>query len=221
MPAEYRAQIGPWVAHRLKHTPGVLKRPTNEVDIFVVRDFLTEAECRTIVKQVDLNLAPSNVLGAHPDPDYRTSWSGNVNPHDRRIAAIETKINGLMGIDPAHGETIQGQRYAPGQQFKAHYDFFLPDQPYWEAMEAVGGQRTWTAMVFLREPEAGGHTHFPRANIKVAPRRGNLLCWNNLDGKGDPNYFSMHQGMPVESGVKYVITKWYRERPWTPAPAAT
>jgi len=24
----------------------------------------------------------------------------------------------------------------------------------------------------------------------------------------------LHQGMPVEQGVKYVLTKWYRERPW-------
>ena len=31
----------------------------------------------------------------------------------------------------------------------------------------------------------------------------------------------IHQGMPVVAGVKYIITKWYRERPWgIPAQAA-
>jgi len=32
---------------------------------------------------------------------------------------------------------------------------------------------------------------------------------------GELNDFSLHQGMPVEAGVKYVLTKWYRERPWS------
>jgi prolyl 4-hydroxylase len=84
-------------------------------------------------------------------------------------------------------------------------------------MEAAGGQRTWTVMMFLNDVEAGGHTYFPNANVKITPRQGNLLAWNNLDKNGDPNPFSLHQGMPVEAGVKYIITKWYRERPWTPA----
>jgi hypothetical protein len=30
---------------------------------------------------------------------------------------------------------------------------------------------------------------------------------------GDLNRNSMHQGSPVMAGTKYVVTKWYRERP--------
>jgi prolyl 4-hydroxylase len=67
-------------------------------------------------------------------------------------------------------------------------------------------------------PEAGGETFFPRLDLKIPPRRGSLVVWNNLDEHGAPNEFSLHQGMPVRAGVKYVFTKWYRERPWgTPA----
>ena len=29
-----------------------------------------------------------------------------------------------------------------------------------------------------------------------------------------PITYSLHTGCPVEGGIKYVITKWYRERPW-------
>ena len=28
------------------------------------------------------------------------------------------------------------------------------------------------------------------------------------------NVATLHHGMKVRKGVKYVITKWYRERPW-------
>ena len=67
-------------------------------------------------------------------------------------------------------------------------------------MERTGGQRTWTAMVFLNTPDGGGQTNFPEAGIKVSPVTGNLLAWNNLDALGEPNRKSLHQGMPVTAG---------------------
>jgi prolyl 4-hydroxylase len=214
----YRVQIGPYVSYRLSQAPGAMKLPSPSLDIFVVRNFLSERECAELIARIEVTRQPSTVLGNQPDdPDYRTSESCNMSPLDPMVAQVEAKITQLMGIDPAHGETIQGQRYAVGQQFKPHHDFFFTDQPYWPEMEAAGGQRTWTAMMFLNEPEQGGQTFFPQANVKVTPRAGNLLAWNNLDANGEPNHFSLHQGMPVEAGVKYVITKWFRERPWTPA----
>jgi prolyl 4-hydroxylase len=133
---------------------------------------------------------------------------------DRVNVDTERKINALTGIQPEHGETIQGQRYSVGQQFKEHHDFFYASEAYWPEQERQGGQRTWTAMIFLNEPEAGGQTAFPKAGIQVTPRTGNLLVWNNLDEYGEPNVYSLHTGRPVDAGVKYVITKWYRERPW-------
>lgn len=210
----YRAAIGPWVKHRLQRTPGALQLPSSDLDIFVVSAFLTPEECRQLCARIDRNRQPSGLLGEIYDPEFRTSESCNLDPHDPLVKKVEKKITALIGIQPEHGETIQGQRYAVGQQFKPHHDFFYTDQLYWPDEEKVGGQRTWTAMMFLNEPEAGGQTNFPKANIRVTPRAGNLLAWNNLDADGDPNPFSLHQGMPVEAGVKYVITKWYRERPW-------
>ena len=55
----------------------------------------------------------------------------------------------------------------------------------------------------------------------MTPRAGNLLAWNNLDAIGEPNSYSLHQGMPVTEGVKYIITKWHRERPWGQSNAPT
>lgn len=210
----YRAEIGPLVKQRLLQTPGALKLPSNLLDIFVVRSFLTEQECKRLCARIDQQRQPSGLLGTEQDPEFRTSESCNMSPHEPLVRAVETKITQLMGIEPINGETIQGQRYAVGQQFKPHHDFFHTHMPYWEEMEKVGGQRTWTAMMFLNEPEAGGQTNFPNANIRVTPRTGNLLTWNNLNDNGEPNHNSLHQGMPVEAGVKYVITKWHRERPW-------
>jgi prolyl 4-hydroxylase len=182
--------------------------------MFTVREFLTPEECEGLIRMIDAGCKPSEVLGAMPDPESRTSETCNLDPYSPLVLQVERKITALMGIAPEHGETIQGQRYTVGQQFKSHHDFFYTDQPYWLQQEPIGGQRTWTAMMFLNRPEAGGQTAFEKAGVRITPRAGNLLTWNNLDATGQPNDFSLHRGMPVEAGVKYVITKWFRERPW-------
>ncbi|MEA3001709.1 MAG: prolyl 4-hydroxylase [Sphingomonadales bacterium] len=212
--ALYRMQIGAYVKDRLLRTPNTMKIPAQGLDLFVVRDFLNRKECDQLIALIDKDRQPSGLLADSPDPEFRTSESCNLRLSDPINIAVERKINGLTGIQPEHGETIQGQRYAVGQQFKEHHDFFYASEPYWPEQERQGGQRTWTAMIFLNEPEGGGQTAFPKANVRVTPRSGNLLAWNNLDEYGEPNMYSLHTGLPVEGGVKYVITKWYRERPW-------
>ena len=211
---DYKIAIGRWVADRLSRNPTVSKIPSTQIDIFVARSFLTQGECAGLMRLIDSHRVPSQLLSPSADPEFRTSESCNMDPADPLVKQIEEKITELIGIQPEHGETFQGQRYAVGQQFKPHHDFFHTGEAYWPAMQKSGGQRTWTAMVFLNTPEAGGHTAFPQAGLKIAPRAGNLLAWNNLDANGHPNPFTLHQGSPVEAGTKYVITKWYRERPW-------
>lgn len=221
MEGDYKVAIGAYVRDRLAAMPGMFKIPAPSLDIFALRDFLSGAECDALIGMIDAGRQPSTVLAENPDPSFRTSESCNLDPHDATVRAIEAKITKLVGIEPSHGETIQGQRYAVGQEFRPHHDFFFTDQPYWPREEAMGGQRTWTAMIFLNAPEAGGQTYFPTAGVRVTPRRGNILAWNNLDAAGRPNHASLHQGMPVLAGVKYIITKWYRERLWAETPRAS
>ena len=110
------------------------------------------------------------------------------------------------------GEAIQGQRYLPGQQFKPHNDWFYTSEKYWLDERKRGGQRSWTTMAFLNEVEEGGETHFTDIGIKIEPKPGVLLIWNNALVDGSPNEGTMHAGTPVVKGSKYIITKWYRTR---------
>lgn len=212
---DYRITLGAYVNARLQVNPKAFRIPCNNLlDIYIVRDFLDERDCREMIALIDADNEPSKLLSYNGDDEFRTSHSCNVDPQNETVKRVEGKITSLMGIDVAHGETIQGQRYRVGQQFKPHFDFFHRGEAYWDEMMRSGGQRTWTAMVFLNDVEAGGETNFTQAAAKVTPRRGNLLCWNNMDGIGQPNSYAMHQGCPVTAGTKYIITKWYRERPW-------
>jgi len=194
--------------------PGVVRLPAAGLELYVVPNFLTAGQCAELIALIDADRIPSPVTSDNPMPTWRTSETCYLQPGSPVVAAVETRLDGLTGIDPVYGELLQGQRYGVGQEFKPHHDYFHTDQLYWRDQVVMGGQRTWTAMAFLNEPEAGGRTNFPTAGIMVTPRTGNLLVWNNMDELGSPNAASLHQGMPVDQGVKYVLTKWYRERPW-------
>ena len=160
--AVYRAQVGAFVKHRLMNTPGVFKIPSQGLDVFVLRDFLTPEECVKLCELIDADRA-SRPGFFRPRP---TRISGPARAAISAPGSISTWPSSsastlCSGSTHSHGETIQGQRYAVGQQFKPHHDFFYVDQPYWPEQERTGGQRTWTAMMFLNEPEAGGADLLP------------------------------------------------------------
>lgn len=213
-PSPALAAIGSDVAARLAATPGVEAVPVAGIQLFVRQNFLSDADCAFLIGLIDASCRPSSLFLDGQDDSYRTSSSGDLDRWDPGVNAIDTRICALLGIAPEHGETLQGQRYEPGQQFKAHHDFFHVSQPYWPEQEKHGGQRSWTAMIYLNQPGSGGGTQFPGIGITVAPRTGMLLAWNNMGGDGAPNLNSLHAGLPVTTGVKHIVTKWFRERPW-------
>ena len=63
----------------------------------------------------------------------------------------------------------------------------------------------------LTSPEDGGATRFKDIGKTIQPETGKLLAWNNLLPDGSPNPATLHQGMKVRRGTKYIITKWFRE----------
>ena len=128
------------------------------------------------------------------------------------VAKVEEAIAALLGLPLALGEPIQGQRYAPGQEFKPHTDTFEPTGADFFVHCAARGNRSWTAMIYLNEPEQGGATRFKAVGKIVQPETGKLLAWNNLLSDGRPNPATLHQGMKVRQGTKYILTKWFRER---------
>ena len=87
-----------------------------------------------------------------------------------------------------------------------------------------------TAMVYLNDVEAGGHTYFPRARpvaeelgdaerptgLRIQPRKGRaLIFWNIRQGREDET--SLHEAQPVLGGTKLVATKWLSTTPAVPA----
>ena len=206
-------RVGETVRARLCVDPSVYRVPVDEAEIFAIGQFLGEEECAHLMREIDAVAEPSHTFDG-PYAPYRTSYSGNVDPSDSFTRMIERRICDLLGIDMALGETFQGQRYEPGQEFKGHHDWFDTRAHYWPEEKRRGGQRSWTAMVYLNAVAEGGETEFTKLGIRIAPEPGALLCWNNALPDGLPNPYTLHAALPVTRGTKYVITKWFRTRPW-------
>ena len=201
-------------ADRLARTPGVQKVPSPRLDLFIRKAFLAPDECAALVALIDARRRPSTLADDSGDGLFRTSETCDLDSREAAVAAVEARIAAFTGLDPRHGEPVQGQRYAEGQEFKAHTDYFEPEGGDFARYCAVSGQRTWTVMIYLNEPAAGGATRFKTIAKTVQPETGKLLAWNNLRADGRPNVNTLHHGMKVRRGTKYIITKWYRERPW-------
>ncbi|MFZ2998513.1 prolyl hydroxylase family protein [Sphingobium sp.] len=194
--------------------PRVQRVPSRELTLFIKRDFLSAEDCVALIERIEAGRRPSTIADANGDGYFRTSETCDLDYGDPFVARIDAMLADFVGIDPAYGEPIQGQRYDVGQEFKAHTDYFDPKGADYATYCSVAGNRTWTAMVYLDTPIAGGATRFPKIGKTVHPETGKLLAWNNRLSPGISNPTSLHHGMKVRAGVKHVITKWYREKPW-------
>ena len=198
---------------RLAALPGARRVPIPRLELVIVRDFLDAATCTGLIERIDARRRPSDIANDVGIANFRTSETCDLDPDDALVAALDGKIADALGLDPFCSEPIQGQRYAPGQEFRPHTDTFTPGTADFFRFCADKGQRTWTAMIFLNRPEEGGATRFKTLGKTIQPEAGKLLAWNNLLPDGAPNDASLHQGMKVRRGTKYILTKWFRQFP--------
>lgn len=207
--------MGAAVRARLLEDPRTQPRGGHRADLFTVPGFVSPQDCRKLIAVIEGEIRPSTLF------DDDAIWRGirTSSTHYFRDlplpARLGTRIDALLGLDRALAEPMQGQRYRAGEEYRHHSDHFRVERDHWQRERMRGGQRTWTAMLYLNAVEAGGATDFPRLDLAIQPEPGLLVAWNNMDHRGRPNPALFHAGMPVSAGVKYVITQWYRLEPWS------
>jgi len=202
------------VLARLRADDSVQILHDDGLQLFGIAEFFSPEECERLMGMIDETARPSPVFDVDYGKAARTSYSGDLDPTDPFVRMLHRRMDDLIGVEETWGETMQGQRYAVGQEFRAHHDWFDTSAPYWKGDVSFGGQRAWTLMVYLNDVEAGGATDFPKAQIAVPPQQGTLIAWSNANADGKVNMDTLHAGTPVVAGVKYVVTRWYRARAW-------
>jgi prolyl 4-hydroxylase len=126
---------------------------------------------------------------------------------------VDRMLARLIGVSPAVGEPLSVLHYAPGEQFAPHVDYFDPDAPAHTDQLAVGGQRVATCLVYLNSEYEAGATAFIDIDLEIRGRPGSALFWSNVDANGAPERATRHAGLPPTSGEKWILSKWFRDRP--------
>ena len=207
-------KIGQVATRKLNANPYVQHVDVEGAQVYVYQNFLPDADCDLLIARIDAEAVPSTLYEGTKQENFRTSYSCHLNSRDGDVSRIETRIAEVLGLSNDFSETMQGQRYHIGQEFKPHHDFFHVGEGYWQQERSQGGQRSWTAMIFLNDVPEGGETEFPQLGIGVTPRKGMMLIWNNMRPDGTPNMKTLHAGTPPRLGTKYIITKWFRQNNW-------
>lgn len=174
--------------------------------------FLTPEEADEVIREGDPKLAKAGVLGKNSPQDYRTADAAWLSNDLSITKKIREKLVEITGESAEQMEYPNFVRYEVGGQYKTHHDFFHPNTDYYEGCVQRGGQRKKTALIYLNEDFKGGETDFPKVKVRVTPKKGKLVVWDNLKENGDLLYESLHAGLPVLEGVKYIAVVWIRER---------
>jgi prolyl 4-hydroxylase len=180
----------------------------------VLDGMLAEQECAELIELARPRLQRALTVdseGKHQIDHRRTSegmfFALNELP---LIGRIEQRLATLLGVPVNHGEGLQILHYLPGQEYEPHYDWFDPEQPGYAAITVTGGQRIASVVMYLNTPAQGGGTAFPEIGLTVTARRGSAVYFAYEGGDRS----SLHAGLPVLRGEKWIATKWLRERPY-------
>ena len=177
--------------------------------ITIIDNVLTSPECDELIELGNPNLKTATTLGENIE-GYRTaegSWLFNNTPLTEKV--IQT-VSKLTNTPNENQEAIHIVKYEIGGEYKEHHDFFNIKQA--SAALGVAGQRIKSCLFYLNDDYEGGETFFPIKKIKVTPRKGRLLIWDNVNENGKEDNESLHAGLPVISGTKYIAIIWIRER---------
>jgi prolyl 4-hydroxylase len=184
--------------------------------VAVIEDMLTPEECAEFIELGKEQLRAITVVdpesgGDVPHEARRGAFTSFTRGQNDLIARIENRIAKLTGWPVENGEGFQLIHYGPGDEYRAHFDWFDPALPGSAFHMKAGGQRVATIIFYLNRPARGGATQFPwLSGLTVAAVPGRALYFDNIDGAHVVDQRVQHAGTPVEAGEKWIVTKWLR-----------
>lgn len=193
--------------------------------VFRIKNFLSEFECDYIINQATPKLHRSTTghgKNTRVD-DVRTSKSawltrgeGNVMDAIYRRIGQAANIPQELVTESNIAENLNVLNYGKGSEYTPHYDV---------GADGKIASRWLSGLLYLNTPEGGGGTSFPKALMEdgslgtsVNAEKGAFVFFYSLLEDGNVDMRSLHSGMKVNEGEKWVSPLWLWEPSRTGAP---
>ncbi len=186
--------------------------------VVVFDNLLSAEECLSLIDESRSRLQTSTVIST--EPGKHIQHPGRISQgmffrfnESPLVTRLENRISALLNWPMDFCEPFNILRYGEGGKYDPHYDYFPLDKEGSAHEVNRGGNRVATLITYLRSPTKGGGTIFPDVGLEVAPKMGSGVFFSY--DKPDPETKTLHGGLPVIEGEKWIATKWLRQGKFT------
>lgn len=176
--------------------------------IFTIDNFLTNKECDLFIEYCRDKMERAQI-GTGENSKISRIRTGSVYflkyLENSDFFEIFKKISMVLNKPGRNFDPFfQVIHYFPNEEYNVHVD------PSGERNKNEGiKHRKFTILMYLNDVEEGGETEFPRLNLKVSPKKGRMIYFENYDKEGKINWNSSHRSLPVKKGEKWAFNLWY------------
>lgn len=183
--------------------------------VHTLPELFSVEECRFLIAMASPHLRRSQVFDPSSDAalqhEIRDSSDASFDPllEDFSLRLLQLRMARAAACELVQGEQLIVLRYQPGERYLAHRDYLAPSAL--AANRPDAGQRLRTVCVNLHPVAAGGETEFPLLDLKLPVTLGTAVVFDSLYPDGRLDADSLHAGLPVISGEKWLATLWFRQ----------
>ena len=103
-------------------------------------------------------------------------------------------------------------KYEPNGYYNEHHDSCCDNNDKCKEF-TKDGNRILTMVIYLNDDFEGGATRFPKIDKNFKPKKYSGILFYPMNKNGDKCHTnSLHAGMPVTKGQKYIANVWIREK---------
>lgn len=185
--------------------------------IVALRDLFAAPECIYVALKGMPMLRPARVVArdgsstVDPIRSNETAKFGLLEA-DVVVQSLDLRVAAALGHPAENGEGFALLRYQVGQQYLPHCDWIDPQREATRADLERWGQRVATCVVYLNDAFEGGTTEFPKIGLEFRGGVGDAFIWDNVLPTGEVDPLALHAGRPPTQGMKYLLSKWMRDR---------
>lgn len=169
--------------------------------------------CDTIIDIASTRLETAQTVGEQIE-GYRTAeycWLGDLVDTIPELEWIQDFVSKATELPIENQEDIHIVKYNVGGEYKEHHDWFDEDDVEQRTEIGSSGNRTHSFLIYLNNDFEGGETEFNKLSKIIEPELGKGLMWTNkIDGVCLDE--SLHTGLPVTKGEKWILIIWVREK---------